>query len=232
MRTLSSADLVDLWDRGSSLHPVDRSLVLLHAVLPETYEHLADWPLGRRNQALAELRGACFGSRLEAWTACPRCGEKLEFQMDTRSLVAPLAPAHDAINIKGESFRPPNSRDLAIAARERNPRTAAIRLMEACRSEVGEPLAWSEQDIDEAGEQMALADPMAEIRLTLDCPACSNQWDETLDIGEFFWTEVASRARLVLRDVHILASAYGWNEREILSLTEARRAIYLEMSQA
>src|ERR1017187_3645055 len=115
MRTLSSADLVDLWDRGSSLHPVDRSLVLLHTVLPETYEHLADWPLGRRNQALAELRGACFGSRLEAWTACPRCGEKLEFQMDTRSLVAPLAPAHDAINIKGESFRPPNSRDLAIA---------------------------------------------------------------------------------------------------------------------
>jgi hypothetical protein len=231
MRTLSSADLVDVWDRGSSLHPLDRSLILLHTALPETYRRLADWPLGRRNQALAELREACFGPRLEAWTACPRCAEKLEFQMDTRSLVGPLAPIPDAIEIRGESFRPPNSRDLAIAAQETNPRTAAIRLMEACRTEACEPRAWSEQDIDEAGEQMARADPMAEIRLTLDCPACGNRWDETLDIGEFFWTEVASRARLVLRDVHILASAYGWTEREILNLTEARRAIYLEMLQ-
>src|ERR1035438_1201404 len=120
MRSLSSADLVDVWDRGSSLHPVDRCLVLLHAALSETYQQLAGWPLGRRNQALAKLRGACFGPRLEAWTACPRCTEKLEFQMDTCSLVAPLAPIPDAIDIKGESFRPPNSRDLAIAALERN----------------------------------------------------------------------------------------------------------------
>ena len=46
---------------------------------------LADWPLGRRNQALAELRCSCFGPRLEGWTACPRCAEKLEFQMDART---------------------------------------------------------------------------------------------------------------------------------------------------
>jgi hypothetical protein len=232
MRTLSSADLVDLWDLGSRLHPVDRSLVLLHAALPETYEQLADWPLGRRNQALAELRGSHFGTSLEAWTVCPRCSEKLEFQMDTRSLAAPLAPLPEAVGTRGKSFRPPNSRDLAVAARERDPRTAAIRLMEACRTEEGESPAWSEEDIDEAGEQMARADPMAEIRLTLDCPACGNQWDETLDIGEFLWAEVATRARLLLRDVHILASAYGWTEREVLSMTEARRGIYVEMCQA
>src|SRR5580658_3509073 len=99
MRALSSADLVDVWDRGSSLHPLDRGLALLHTALPETYQHVADWPLGRRNQALAELRGACFGPRLEAWTACPRCTEKLEFQMDTRSLMGTLAPIPETIEI-------------------------------------------------------------------------------------------------------------------------------------
>ena len=30
-------------------------------------------------------------------------------------------------------------------------------------------------------------------------------------------------------EVHTLASVYGWTEREILSLSEPRRAFYLEM---
>ena len=76
---------------------------------------------------------------------------------------------------------------------------------------------------------MALADPMAEIRLALNCVGCSNQWEETLDIASFLWTEIASRAKRLLREVHTIASAYGWTEGEILSLSEARRALYLEM---
>jgi hypothetical protein len=231
MHALSSADLLEVWERGSSLHPIDRGLLALHAALSETYDDLADWPLGRRNQELAELRSACFGPRMEAWTACPRCAEKLEFQLDARTLAAPCASAGTSINVNGQSFRLPTSRDVARAARETDPRIAAICVMAACRLEEGEPPAWSEQDIDEVGNQMALADPMAEIRLTLDCPACANQWDETLDLTAFLWTEIATRARRLLRDIHTLASAYGWSQREIVSLSGARRAAYLEMVQ-
>ena len=232
MRALSNADLLDLWERGSSLHPMDRGLLALHTALAETsFESLADWPLGRRNQALAELRCSWFGARLEAWTACPRCGEKLEFQMDARTLAAD-APVAGPITVKGQSFRFPTSRDLARSLRETAPRTAAVRLLESCRLDAGEPPTWSEQDIDEIGEQMALGDPLAETRLSLDCPACANQWDEALDISAFLWTEIDARARRLLLEIHALASTYGWTERQVLSLSEARRAVYLEMCHA
>jgi hypothetical protein len=79
------------------------------------------------------------------------------------------------------------------------------------------------------GERMALADPMAEIPLTLRCPACDNEWIATLDIATFLWTEIEARAKRILSEIHALASQYGWTEKEILSLSEQRRALYMGM---
>lgn len=235
MRPLSNLDFLNLWERGLRLHPLDQSLLALAAALPETpYESLADWPLGRRNRALAELRCACFGSSLQGWIPCTQCGEKLEFEMDGRALAREEVnepSRRQPIVVKGHSFRLPTSRDLARAAHETDPRMAAVRILEACRLDEGELPAWSDQDIDEAGEQMALADPMAEARLTLNCPTCGSQWEETLDIAAFLWTEIEARAKQLLCETHTLASAYGWTEKEILSMSEPRRALYMEMVQ-
>ena len=101
---------------------------------PETsYQTLADWPLGRRNRALAELRWSWFGPNLEGWASCPQCAEKLEFQLDARSFTAIEAPGPEPIVVNGRSFRLPTSRDLARAAGETDPQSAALRLLEACR---------------------------------------------------------------------------------------------------
>ncbi len=75
----------------------------------------------------------------------------------------------------------------------------------------------------------AQADPLAEIRLHFDCPACSASFDENLDLGDFVWAEIESQAKQVLREVHLLARAYGWSESEILALSPARRSTYLEI---
>jgi len=219
------------------LHPVDKALLALGAALPEvSHEGLADWPLGRRNSALAKLHCSCFGSSLRGWTFCPQCEEKMEFEMDGRVLVKEEAeekpsPA-ETIVVKGHSFRLPTSRDLAEAARETDCRTAAIRLIERCLVGTGESPGWSEEDLEEVGERMALADPMAETRLALHCPACGNKWNETLDIASFLWAEIEARAKRLLWEIHTFASAYGWTEAEILSLSETRRSFYLEMVRA
>jgi len=233
MRVLGNADFLNLWERGAGLHPLDRGLLALRTAVPETSgDSVADWPLGRRNRALAELRCTSFGPNLQGWLACVRCGEKLEFAMDGRALIDVAGqPSSEPIVLRGHSFRLPTSRDLARAARESDPRQAAICLLESCRVAAGEPLDWSEEDLEEAGQKMALADPLAEIRLTLHCPSCGNQWDETLDIAAFLWAEIEGRARRLLLEIHAIASAYGWTEREILSLSEPRRALYLEMAR-
>jgi hypothetical protein len=78
---------------------------------------------------------------------------------------------------------------------------------------------------------MERADPRGRIQFALDCPACLKHWEETFDITSFFWSEVSAWALRQLREVHVIASTYGWSEAEILALGPARRRAYLEMIQ-
>jgi hypothetical protein len=237
VRALSSADFLNLWERGLRLHSLDQGLLTLGEAFPEaSSDTLADWPLGRRNRTLVELRSSCFGPRLEGWVACPACAEKLEFDLDGRALVG-LEASEDPIPsepivVKGHSFRVPTSRDLARVARDPDPGRGAIYLLESCRLDSAEAPVWSEEDLEEVGESMARADPLAEILLTLKCPACGSEWAEALDIAAFLWAEIEARAKRLLWEVHTLASSYGWSEREILLLSEHRRAHYLELVRA
>jgi hypothetical protein len=243
MRLLSDSDLLRLWEGGLRRHPLDRALLALAAAFPETpYEQLADWPLGRRNRALFELRSSCFGPNVRGWLACASCGEKLEFELDGR-MIAAAAPSENelAINepivVNDRVFRLPNSRDLAHAASETDPRLGAIRIVENCRlakPDLSDPDSelWSNEELEAIGRRMASADPLAETRLTLHCPKCQCDWEETLDIAFFLWAEIEARSRRLLLEVHTLAAAYGWTESEILSLSQNRRARYLEMVQS
>jgi hypothetical protein len=241
MRPFSQAGCLELWERGRQLHPLDRALLALSFGLPDAHpESFADWPLGRRNQALLDLYSCCFGPRLEAWTACAHCGEKMELDLDTMDLIALLAgdlttlafePAPPVI-VQDHAFRLPSSRDLASIAQENDPSTATLRLLDRCQ--VNEPLSPEQLFAlkDEIEEALSSADPLAEMRLALACPTCAREWEEPLDVTKFLWAEIEAGARLLLRDIHTLASAYGWSESEILSLSEARRRLYLEMIEA
>ncbi|MFP3556891.1 hypothetical protein SB861_40185 [Paraburkholderia sp. SIMBA_049] len=239
MRTLTQADFLALWENGRTLHPIDRGLLVIHAAFPETQrESVADWPIGRRNRALAELRCASFGAALRGWTACRRCAEQLEFELDGHALSLGAPPRRDEpIAVAGHAFRLPTSRDLAAIAAEPDPADAALRLLTQCRVDgpAQSPLddgfirELTREDIDAIGEQMALADPLAEIALLFDCPACGESFQESLDLVSFLWAEIEGRAKRLLLDVHALATAYGWSETEILSISAARREFYLDM---
>lgn len=228
---LSSSDLLDMWDRGTSLHPLDRTLLALSAT--PANRDCADWPLGRRNRALFELHACCFGSHLRGWSSCSQCGETIEFDVDSALLLdaAALDCHSDSVVIQGERFRLPTSRDVA-AVLFTDLDTAAIRLLEGCRISNRVGVEWSEDEVNAAGEILSAADPLAETSLALDCPSCGHQWFDVLDIGSFVWAEIEARARRLMSEVHALATAYGWSERETLSLSPARRAGYLRMVQA
>jgi hypothetical protein len=245
MRALSHADCLSLWERGQTLHPLDQGLLAVHVAFPESQrESVADWPLGRRNRALAQLRCACFGRWLRGWTACKQCGDKLEFEVDGNALMTSgTASADTSIDVHGKIFRVPTSRDLAHIAGEHDPALAAIHLLEQClvstpasEQDSGENgfdgRKWTAEELDAIGERMAQADPLSEVLLHFDCPACNYSFDLDLDLPTFLWSEMEGRAKRLLRDVHTLASAYGWSESEILSLSPARRDFYLEMVRA
>ena len=157
----------------------------------------------------------------------------MEFEVDSLAFVRNAADTAEnfsrPISVKGRSFRLPSSRDLALAAQETDSSSAAIRIVEACRLDAAESTNWSEEDLEEVGQKMAAADPLAEIVLNSLCPACGQECNPILDIAAFLWAEIEARAKRLLFDIHALASAYGWTQNEILSLSEQRRGLYLEM---
>jgi hypothetical protein len=166
---------------------------------------------------------------LPGWATCEQCGEKLEFEVDALALLEPNPTEVDArVEVAGHAFRLPTSRDLALIARENDSHDAVARLLEACRLDDDGELGLTGDEVDELGERFALADPLAETRLTLSCPECGAEWEETLDLTAFAWAEVESRAKRLLFEVHQLASAYGWSETDVLAVSEPRRAFYLE----
>jgi len=238
MRALSPADCLALWESGHALHPLDQGLLAIQTAFPEARSvSLADWPLGRRNRALAELRCDTFGRWITGWAACEQCGEKLEFSADGDALRASdAAESNTAINVGDKAFRLPTSRDLAAIVDETDPTVAALRLMARCAvsasRESEASTQWTESEIDAISEHMSEADPLADVLLHFDCPSCGHSFEQTLDLASFLWTEIEGRAKRLMLDVHALALAYGWSETQILRLPDARRNFYLEMVRA
>jgi hypothetical protein len=233
---LGNAEFLELWEHGYRLHPLDRALLAIRTSLPPgatTDELVADWPLGRRNRALAQVRMLYFGPRLEGWTVCPQCGEKLEFEVDCGAIAeAPLPEMERRVSGSGGVYRLPTSRDLALVAGEVDAERAALQLLERCtleRNVNGKAASLTPAAIDEIAARMAEADPMAEITLGFECPVCSHASQEVLDLAAFLWSEIESRARRLLSEVHALAAAYGWAEAAILGMSDVRRATYLGM---
>lgn len=239
MAWLSAADCLHLWEAGRALHPIDRGLLAIHRAFPDTRdEDVADWPIGERNRLLARLQCASFGPLLAGCTSCPACREELEFEFDAGMLAAhaPIS-ANSTVDVSDQRFRLPTSRDLASLAGIADASDAALRLAQRCHvppsslddASAERAPAWDEAGLERIGEQLAEADPCAEILLQFDCPQCHAAFKESLDLAAFLWNGFEARARRLLREVHALAGAYGWSEQEILALTPARRGAYLDM---
>jgi hypothetical protein len=84
--------------------------------------------------------------------------------------------------------------------------------------------------VQEINRRMAEADPQADVQVTVSCAACGVAWQAMFDIASFLWGEVDRWARRMLHEVHVLASAYGWTEAEILRLGPWRRRVYLGLA--
>jgi hypothetical protein len=239
MRALSVPELLGVWESGLAQGPVERALTLLGAACPETpRDSLARLSIGRRDASLLTLREWTFGSRVDSLVECAQCGQRLELSFDVADVrVAGEAPL-ELPAVVGEyelRLRPPNSMDMAAIAGRGEVQEKRQLLFERCLIEAhrgGQPAlpeGLPPEALDAVAERLAEADPQADIQLDIACSTCGKRWRSTFDIVTFFWIEIEAWASRILREVHILASAYGWSERDILALTPARRQFYLEM---
>ncbi|TAL02276.1 MAG: hypothetical protein EPO07_07530 [Verrucomicrobia bacterium] len=241
MRGLNSAEVLWVWERGSRETPARRALTILAPVCTEaTRQSLARLTLGERDARLLELRERTFGPRLSSVVRCPACDQEVQADFETKD----VRVRHGAIKLSGEwrqggivaRLRLPDGDDLEAAGRAADAGTARRELIARCileaRAVAGGVVALAalpEEFITAAAARISAADPQANIELALRCPECAHAWSELFDIADFFWTELQAYAHRLLREVHELAAAHGWSEAEVLALTPARRAAYLEL---
>ena len=249
IRKLSASELITLWEGAWQVHPLVRPLHMLAICQadpsradPRSQDSLATLDIAERNRHLMELFITCYGSRLEWESRCPSCDESVEVVLDLRRVLAERTEGVEtdrsfltAFGSFRVSFRLPNTRDLLALRHDAGAGRAQKGLVRACIAECshdGRAIAVADapdEVLMHTAEQMGQCDPHAEILVRLACPECGAQWRLMLDIAEQLWRKVAVQAKALARTVHVLARAYAWSEADILTMSEARRALYLSM---
>jgi hypothetical protein len=240
---VSAAKLLEVWESGQQQPHADKALTLLAAAYPNTSrENLAALTIGQRDARLISLREKLFGAQLISLTDCPACSERLELSFNVLDIRTPPGAEPDATFSLSQSgyelqLRLPNSLDLLELAGCSNTAEMRAKLIEQCvrcvqhQGQAGsvEHLEGMPPEVVEAAiERISEADPQADVEVNLVCPFCEHAWQTSFDIVSYLWTEVHAWATQLLREVHLLASSYGWRESDILSMSQRRRRCYLE----
>ena len=239
MQRLSAEKILAVWEAGRSQHALDRSLTIIAAASPgASRAALADLSIGERDARLLQLRALVLGPRAEGFAECPRLRRagristryRATFAEGRASARPPGVPALHETETNGNriSFRLPTSRDLAEAVAASDSSLALRALVERCAGQADLP----NETVEAVSRVMLAADPTAEITLRLFVRLVTIVGNCFSILREFFWTEIAAQAQRLLREIDALARAYGWTEREILSLPAQRRQAYLELVAA
>jgi hypothetical protein len=227
--TASDPALLELWESARMASPPARLRLLLGQARPDASDTARDrFNIAACDFALLELRRRLFGPLMAAHLDCPHCGEALEFEIDTDGFAPP--PDDGAPLVAGGlRFRLPDAGDIAAAGSAASGAAAMRLLARRCCLDEGEISDAAIADWDSALETCTHA---AAIRVQAACVACGAAFSEVLDVASFLWDELDARADTLFDDVHLLAGRYGWCEADILAMSAARRAAYLQRCAA
>jgi hypothetical protein len=232
---------MSIWEQGYYRMPVEKGLLLLSSFCPEkTQAELAGLSIGRRDALLLSLQEQLFGPRMEGLATCPLCSQRLEMSFSALEIrVNPENVPERELSVGIDEyevhFRLPNSLDLMAISDLDDLDVATQALTGRCLMGVSHQGVEISSDLlpevvlNAAQEMMTQADPQADVQIALCCPACEHKWQEAFDILSFLWEEIDAWVYRTLNDVHVLASAYGWSESEILAMSAWKRQAYLDL---
>ncbi len=246
MRQLTGELLLTVLDHGAEDTYLGRIITMLAIAHPQvTRAQIAAQSMPEITLQLLMLRASSFGPQLEGYLACPSCNARLEFTLPIASVTHSLHQSalsttqFSAVGETGLTMRLATVSDLLSIADLTDLVEARKQLLARCLADM--PTATQNRDpislLDNpefrrlAIETFDQLQSSAEISVELECAECGESHSVDLDIGRFLWTEVRNAAMQLMRDVHDLAIAYGWEESAILNMSGVRRQTYLEMIQ-
>jgi len=217
---------------------------------PVTPDMVAALVVGDRERLLLTLCEMTFGPKLDLVATCPNdgCGAVSEVPVRLGDIIS---THHDAdMQIEHEMrlaapegqwlvrFRLPSGRDQERAARAASfdPAGAARALITGCVTAItdSEGAAMPPHELPAAfetalSEEFQCLDAVAESTTAIVCSRCGTETQALLD-GFSILHAGLNRGAGIYGDVYRMASAYHWNERDILALPFTKRKRYLELA--
>lgn len=241
---------------SADLLPIERTTALLARCVTQFAGRTGagagtfrDLSMGDREALLLHVRRMTFGDGMDCVLSCPACGSRMDFQLNTEALIVAAAEHarqqhEEEFPVDGLSFQVsfhvPTGGDVqdALGSAGGVPHEAVRSLVTRCvesvhrQSETREEVpaaGWPPDLIAQVSARLAELDPQAEIKLQLQCPACTHKFAAFFDTADFFFRELRERERQLYEEVHQLALFYHWSEADILRMTPRRRKLYIDL---
>lgn len=176
--------------------------------------------VGDRDRALAVLYARLYGDSVMADASCTGCGATYEIRFDLSELSRSRRPDGSAsgdppaVTVGDGRLRLPVVSDLTGAPES---------LLERLTLEGTVPSTETAAPILEA------ADPALELDLTGACPECGAAQATPFSMTRFLEAALSRDRAFMVREVHLIASAYHWPHGEILGLSRDDRQSYARL---
>jgi len=163
---------------------------------------------------------------------CPSCSKPFDLECDLEH--APRKPAGSGFpvieivtSLGPRLFEAPNGghEEHITDIRPDDPRRTLAGLCGLAAEAEEEADRFTEHELVLIDEALETISPAVADGVDAACPECGREAHFTIDPLDFAFPPAGA----LLRDVHILARAFGWSERDILSLPATRRRAYVAL---
>jgi hypothetical protein len=192
------------------------------------------WNVAERLQGLLALACASCGAGTTAVARCshPGCCQQVELELAFDAFAgAPPAQvewqADDGALVRCQLPTGQDQHDWQHSG-AMDEQWLARRLVTAV-DDAAPPAGWALPPAWVAPIAAALdgADPLTALAVAVTCPYCDGALDVDVDLEALLLDELRRSQRALLEQIHQLANAYHWSERDIAALPAWRRARYV-----
>jgi len=206
---------------------------------------LVEWPAGSdadvdeltapdRDRLLAAIYQRAFGKKIDSTATCTACSSPYDLGFALEDLFAALDRSTGSSTTQvlddgtfrtssGLRFRLPTARDeMEVSELPLEKAEQALASLCIVESSAGDSLSTLEDAIEEVA-------PVLDLDIDTACPECGARQGVRFDMQFYLLSAIERERAHVLREIHRIASAYGWSLEEILVLERNDRRALVQL---
>lgn len=175
------------------------------------------------DRLVARLYTQLYGDTCDCRAQCHRCHKGYAFELSLSGLIEAQDKDRPAPDFEDGSWSMPDGR------RVRSPRVSEIGL---APEQLTERLVAGHRADATAIEFLERAAPTLALDLDATCPHCHADQEVRFDLALYLVQRLSAERPFLIREVHLIASRYGWSLDQILDLSRDDRRAFAALIQA